>query len=232
MTNGAVVVVGGTGGLGRDIAQRYADRGHPVVISGRDAARAGSVAAEIGNGARGIALDLTSPRDLAGRLGDIGAVDHLVLSAIARDTNSVRDYDVDRAVELVTLKVVGYTEVVHALAGRMHDNSAILLFGGMAKERPYPGSTTVTSVNGAVTTMVRTFALELAPIRVNAIHPGIVGDTPFWSGKDAALRAVVERTPTRRLTTTKDVTDAAVFLLENPSVNGVNLTVDGGWIMA
>ena len=203
-----------------------------MVISGRDAARAESVAAEIGGGTRGIALDLTSPHDVAERLADVGEVDHLVLSAIARDTNSVRDYDVDRAVELVTLKVVGYTQVVHALAGRMHDDSSILLFGGMAKERPYPGSTTVTSVNGAVTTMVRTFALELAPIRVNAIHPGIVGDTPFWSGKDAALTAVLERTPTRRLTTTKDVTDAAVFLLENPSVNGVNLTVDGGWIMA
>jgi NAD(P)-dependent dehydrogenase (short-subunit alcohol dehydrogenase family) len=127
------------------------------------------------------------------------------------------------------LKLVGYTEVVHALCGRLHDDSAILLFGGMAKERPYPGSTTVTSVNGAVTTMVRTFALELAPIRVNALHPGIVGDSPFWSGKD--LSAVVARTPTGRLATMAEITDAAAFLLENRAVNGVNLTADGGWIM-
>ena len=55
-----------------------------------------------------------------------------------------------------------------------------MLFGGLAKERPYPGSTTVTTVNGAVSAMVRTLALELAPVRVNAIHPGVVGDSPAW----------------------------------------------------
>lgn len=229
MSDGAVVVIGGTAGIGREIAQAYADRGRTVALTGRDPARAASVAAEIGPGARGIGLDLNEPHAIARRLADLGAVDHLVLAAIARDANTVRDYDIDRAVELTTLKVVGYTEVVHTLLGRMHDESSILLFGGMAKERPYPGSTTVTSVNGAVTAMVRTFAIELAPIRVNAIHPGIVGDSPFWSGKD--LQAVVDRTPTRRLATMSDVTDAVVFLLENRSVNGVNLTVDGGWIM-
>jgi NAD(P)-dependent dehydrogenase (short-subunit alcohol dehydrogenase family) len=101
----------------------------------------------------------------------------------------------------------------------------------MAKERPYPGSTTVTSVNGAVTTIVRTYALELAPIRVNAIHPGIVGDSPYWAGKEEALERTRARTPTGRLATMADVTDACIFLLENASVNGVNLTVDGGWIM-
>lgn len=131
----------------------------------------------------------------------------------------------------MTQKIVGYTQAVHVLVDRLHDDSSILLFGGMAKERPYPGSTTVTSVNGAVTTMVRTFALELAPIRVNAVHPGIVGDSPFWSGKEEALARVLERTPTNRLVTMEDVTDACLFLLENGSVNGVNLTVDGGWIM-
>jgi NAD(P)-dependent dehydrogenase (short-subunit alcohol dehydrogenase family) len=229
MSDGAVVVVGGTAGIGREIAQHYADGGREVVISGRDRARAESVAAEIGGNTRGIGFDLSEPHAIADELGDIATVDFLVLAAIERDANSAREYDVDRAVRLVTLKLVGYTEVVHALCARMHDDSSILLFGGMAKERPYPGSTTVTSVNGAVTTMVRTFAIELAPIRVNALHPGIVGDSPFWAGKD--LSAVVARTPTGRLATMAEVTDAAAFLLENRSVNGVNLTVDGGWIM-
>ncbi len=229
MSDGAVVVVGGTAGIGREIAQHYADGGREVVISGRDRARAESVAAAIGGNTRGIGFDLSEPHAIADELGDIATVDFLVLAAIERDANSAREYDVDRAVRLVTLKLVGYTEVVHALCARMHDDSSILLFGGMAKERPYPGSTTVTSVNGAVTTMVRTFAIELAPIRVNALHPGIVGDSPFWAGKD--LSAVVARTPTGRLATMAEVTDAAAFLLENRSVNGVNLTVDGGWIM-
>ena len=229
MANGAVVVVGGTAGIGREIARHYADAGRDVVITGRDQARAESVAAEIGGCTRGVGFDLVEPHAVAEKLDGIGSVDFLVLAAIDRDANTVREYDIVRAVQLVTLKLVGYTEVVHALCGRLHDDSAILLFGGMAKERPYPGSTTVTSVNGAVTTMVRTFALELAPIRVNALHPGIVGDSPFWSGKD--LSAVVARTPTGRLATMAEITDAAAFLLENRAVNGVNLTADGGWIM-
>jgi NAD(P)-dependent dehydrogenase (short-subunit alcohol dehydrogenase family) len=105
----------------------------------------------------------------------------------------------------------------------------VVLFGGRAKDRPYPGSTTVTTINGGVSSMIRTLAVELAPIRFNAVHPGIVGDSPYW--KDKSLDAVVARTPTRRLTTMADVVDATVFLLENQSVNGVNLYVDGGWML-
>jgi NAD(P)-dependent dehydrogenase (short-subunit alcohol dehydrogenase family) len=158
-------------------------------------------------------------------------VDHVVLSAIERDSNTVKDYDVERALRLATLKLVGYTEVLHCLHPRMHDETSVLMFGGLAKDRPYPGSTTVTAVNGAVTTMVRTFAIELAPVRVNALHPGIVGDSPMWVNASEMLANVKARTPTGRLITMDQVTDAAVFLLENRAMNGVNLAVDGGWMM-
>jgi NAD(P)-dependent dehydrogenase (short-subunit alcohol dehydrogenase family) len=77
--------------------------------------------------------------------------------------------------------------------------------------------------------MITTFAVELAPIRFNAIHPGIVGDSPYWV--DKPLDAVIARTPTKRLCTMEDVVDAVVFLLENRSVNGVNLYVDSGWLL-
>jgi NAD(P)-dependent dehydrogenase (short-subunit alcohol dehydrogenase family) len=225
-----MVVVGGTAGIGLGVARAYAGRGCDVVLSGRDRSRAEAVAAEVGGSTSGIGLDLSAPHALAQQLAGVGAVDRLVLAAISRDVNTVRDYDVGRAVELVTLKLVGYTEVVHALADRMHDETSVLLFGGLAKDRPYPGSTTVTAINGAVTAMVRTFAVELAPVRVNAIHPGIVGDSPFWAGKDAVLEDTLAHTPTKRLPTMADVVDASVFLLENRSVNCVNLNVDGGWV--
>ena len=231
MARGAVVVIGGTQGLGRRIAEQFAARGRDVVISGRDEQRAAQVAGEIGGAARGIALDLSAPAGIARALGGIAAVDHVVLSAIERDVNNVREYDIDRAVRLVTLKLVGYTEVVHCLHPEMHDDTSVLLFGGLAKDRPYPGSTTVTSVNGAVTGMVRTLATELAPVRVNALHPGIVGDSPYWEGNAAMLEQVKARTPTGRLVTMDDITNAALFLLENRSVNGVNLAVDGGWVI-
>jgi NAD(P)-dependent dehydrogenase (short-subunit alcohol dehydrogenase family) len=226
------VVVGGTSGIGRVVAERLASRGDAVVVTGRDVKRAATVADEIGEGARGLPLDLTRPGEIASRLDGVDRVDALVIAAIERDENTVRDYDVDRALRLVTLKLVGYTEVIHALASRFSKNAAIVLFGGLAKERPYPGSTTVTTVNGAVSSMIRTLAVELAPVRVNAVHPGIVGDSPHWSGKPAAvLDAVRSRTPLGRLAAMEDIAGAVLFLLDNAAVNGVDLTVDGGWLL-
>jgi len=228
---GATLIVGGTRGIGRRLAEQYAARGRRVVITGRDRGQTEAVAHEIG-ATTGVALDLTEPTQIGSALESVGTVDHVVLAAIERDSNSVREYEVGRAIRLATLKLVGYTEVLHCLCTRMHDNTSVLLFGGLAKDRPYPGSTTVTSVNGAVTTMVRTLATELAPVRVNALHPGVVGDSPAWINATDFLEGVKQRTPTGRLVTMDEVTNAAVFLLENTAVNGVNLHVDGGWVLA
>lgn len=234
---GAVVVVGGTRAIGLEIVRHYAGRGAEVVLTGRDPAGVEAAVAEIaGSGARGaggpvsgIAFDLSEPRSIAPALAGLGPVRHLVLAAIDRDANTVADYDVDRAIRLVTLKLVGYTEVVHALRDRLTQDASIVLFGGMAKERPYPGSTTVSTVNGGVTGLTRSLVEELRPIRVNAIHPGIVGDSPFWAEKPAAVESYRSQTPTGRLATMADIVGAVAFLLENGSVNGLDLMVDGGW---
>ncbi len=231
MAAGTTLIIGGTRGLGRHLAERCAQRGDAVVISGRDRVAAESIAREIGASTSGIGVDLAEPALIGNALREIDQVDRVVLTAIERDTNTVQDYSVERAVRLATLKLVGYTEVLHCLHRRMDSGASVLLFGGLAKDRPYPGSTTVTSVNGAVATMVRTFVVELAPVRVNALHPGIVGDSPAWAGNAEMLKRVVERTPTGHLVTMDDIADAALFLLENRAVNGVNLAVDGGWMI-
>lgn len=224
---GSVVIVGGTAGLGRELAEHYAAAGQPVVLTGRDKARAERVAAEIGPDVSGVALDLTDPHGIADAVAGLGPVRHLVLAAIERDSNTVAGYDIANAIHLTTLKLVGYTETVHALADRLTGDGSVLLFGGMARIRPYPGSTTVSSINAGVIGMVRTMSCELGPTRVNSIHPGIVGDSPYWTGKP--LDAVLAGTLTGRLATMADVVQAAVFLMENNSVNGVDLAVDGGW---
>ena len=231
MASSTVVVVGGTRGLGREVAQSYADRGRDVVVTGRDQASAETCAAEIGGSTRGVALDLTEPDTIADGLSDIGEVQYLVLAAIERDANTVRAYDIAAALRLVTLKLVGYTEVIHSLVPRLAAESAILIFGGLARDRPYPGSTTVTTVNGGVTGLVRTLVIELAPTRVNALHPAIVGDSPQWRDMPPErFEALVQRTPTGRLVTMAEVVEASRFLLENQAINGINLPVDGGWL--
>ena len=228
---GNVVIVGGTQGLGRELAQSYADEGRDVVVTGRDQSRADTAAQEIGGNTTGIGFDLADPHTIAGHLADVGDVDHLVLAAIERDVNKVHEYDIEGALRLVTLKLVGYTEVIHTLTPRFRDGASILMFGGLARDRPYPGSTTVTTVNGGVTSLVRTLVIELAPTRVNALHPAIVGDSPQW--RDMAperYKALVDRTPIGRLVTMAEVVGASRFLLENQAINGINLEVDGGWM--
>jgi NAD(P)-dependent dehydrogenase (short-subunit alcohol dehydrogenase family) len=229
---GTTVVVGATSGIGLATARHYAERGDRVWVTSRAADRAAETATEIGGDTHGLALDLAEPLTLRDALAAVGSVDRLVIAAVDRDENTVRDYDVQRASHLVTLKLVGYAEVVHVLADRLGEDSAVVLFGGLAKDRPYPGSTNVTTVNGGISAMVHTLGVELAPTRVNAIHPGIVGDTPYWENKpEGALDPIVQRTPLGRLVTTDEVVHAVAFLLENPAVTGVNLAVDGGWLL-
>jgi NAD(P)-dependent dehydrogenase (short-subunit alcohol dehydrogenase family) len=225
----SVVVIGGTTGIGREVARHFAGRGDRVTLTGRDAARAAAVAEEVGGDTTGLALDLSVPLSIDAALAGIEAVDDLVLAAIERDANSVASYDIERALRLVTLKLVGYTEVVHALRPRMAPDGAIVIFGGLAQQRPYPGSTTVSTVNGGVIGLMHTLVVELAPIRVNVIHPGIVGDSPEWRERD--LSPVVARTPCGRLAQMADVVDAVAFLLRNPAINGVDLNVDGGTLL-
>ena len=229
---GTVVVVGGTCELGKHLAQHYAREGHPVVVTSRDLERAQAAAREVGGDCVGLAFDLSQPHQIASALAEVDDVLHLALVALYRDGNKVREYNIDEAIKLVTLKLVGYTEVVHVLAPKMRGEGSIVLFGGLARDQPYPGSTTITTVNGGVSTMVNTLALELAPIRVNAIHPGQVGDTPAWANKPKeVLDDLRSRTALGRLVTIEDVIHATAFLLENRGVTGVNLRVDGGRMM-
>lgn len=226
------VVIGGTSGIGLEIAKDAIARGEQVVLTGRDLENARSVAAGLGDGATGLAVDLSEPESIAESLASVGTVNGLVLAAIERDANTVRDYDIARARRLVVLKLVGYTETVHTLLDRLEPSveTGIVLFGGRAKDAPYPGSTTVSTINGGVEGLVKTMALELAPIRVNALHPGIIGDSPFWANKPAGvLDGYTSRTPGGELATMADVVGATRFLLDNHGVSGTSLYTDRGW---
>ena len=228
-SEGAVVVVGGTRAIGLGIARHYAEAGNPVVISGRSSESVERALGHLPVGVQGVVFDLAEPEAIDAALADVGPVRRLVLVAIDRDENRITDYSIERAVRLVTLKLVGFTQVIVSLRERLTDDASLVLFGGMAKERPYPGSTTVSTVNGGVVGLTRTLVEELRPLRVNSIHPGVVGDSPYWAEKPAAVEHYRSQTPTGRLACMDDIVDATVFLLENQGVNGVELIVDNGW---
>ena len=227
--DGAVVVVGGTRAIGLELVKHYAAQGREVVLTGQYQENVDAAVAEVGGSVRGITFDLARPNKIKDFLADIGPVSRLALVAIDRDQNSVAEYHLDRAIRLVTLKLVGYTAVVSALRSRFTPDASVVLFGGMAKERPYPGSTTVTTVNGGVVGLTRTLVEELRPVRVNSIHPGVVGNSPYWAERPAAVAKYTSESPLGRLAQMDEIVDAAVFLLENKAVNGVDLIVDCGW---
>jgi NAD(P)-dependent dehydrogenase (short-subunit alcohol dehydrogenase family) len=224
------VIIGGSSGIGFELARRAAATGASVVITSRDKDRADAAAAEIGGATRGLAIDLAEPRTIADSLADITEVDNLVITAIEQSPNTLHGLDIDAAVRAVTIKLVGYAEAVRALSNRFNEGASVVLFGGLAKERPYPGSTIVTAFNGGVSGLMRTLAVEMKPHRVNAIHPGVVGDTAKW--RDVTDHPAIARTPIGRFVTMAEVADATEFLLRNNGMNAHDLVIDGGWLVS
>ena len=231
MAERTILVVGGTSGIGLELAKDIVGHGDKVIITGRDLAKTTEIAASIGDHASAVAVDLSEPESIAESLAGVGKINGLVLAAIERDNNNIREYSIERATRLTILKLIGYSQTIHVLLDRLEASvdTGIVLFGGRAKDAPYPGSTTVSTINGGVDGMVNTLALELSPIRVNSLHSGIIGDSPFWSSKPAAVAGYESRTPGNELATMVDVVDAVQFLLRNRGVSGVHLYVDRGW---
>jgi NAD(P)-dependent dehydrogenase (short-subunit alcohol dehydrogenase family) len=225
------IVVGGTGFLGRAIAGHFAQRGDVVFITGRDKSSAEAAAAGIGAGVRGLAVDLSEPDTIEAAFAGVAEVDNLVITATDPTPNTIAEFNTTQAVKSVTVKLVGYAETVRVLHPRFTPGAAVVLFGGLAKERPYPGSTMVTTFNGGISGLTKTLAREIAPHRVNAIHPGIVGDSPKWAPVPLEQQPGALRTPIGRLVTAGEVVGATDFLLTNGGVNAIDLYVDGGYLI-
>jgi NAD(P)-dependent dehydrogenase (short-subunit alcohol dehydrogenase family) len=231
--NDHIVIVGGTSGLGFAVAQAADALGCKVTITGRGTGRASNIAASISPRAKGHHLDLEDSGSIRAALAEGDAIDHLVISPIHRLATSVKDFNAAEAARLAHVKLVAYAEVVSASVPRLKPTSSIVLFGGLAKANPYPGSTMVSIVNGGIVGMTRTMAVELSPIRVNGISPGLVPDSPAWKraieqGATAIVDAMTARTPSRRLAMTEDIVHAVFFLMDNRAVNGIDLEIDGG----
>lgn len=229
------VVVAGSGGIGREIARHLVLRGDEVLVGGSNAGRAAATASELGSGATGLILDLANPSEMTNAIArEVGQrkIDHLVMSSVGSSQfqNSVLDFDVERAERFVKLKLIGYVAAIAALEPLMSERASVVVIGGQGRDLPYPGSTMVTAINGAIAALVASLAIELAPRRVNAVHPGVVGDsTRAVSIESSAIRS---RVLTGELVTVAEVATAVLFLLDNQGVNRVNLAVDGGWLGA
>ena len=219
-----VLVIGGTSGIGRATAEHALAAGARVTVAGRTPQQVPGAAFE--------AVDLTdtaSVEDLFARVGD---VDHLVLSAGPGAMGTVRDLTSAQARPYLDAKFWGYYEAVRAASTTLAATGSITLVGGAASRKHAPGRPMMAAVNAALEAFGKANALDLAPIRVNVVAPGLV-DTPAYAGVPDEIRQGMfagygASVPAGRAGTADDVASAVLFLVTTPWVTGTVIDVDGG----
>jgi NAD(P)-dependent dehydrogenase (short-subunit alcohol dehydrogenase family) len=178
------------------------------------------------------AVDLTDEATIAALAERLGTVDHVVSTASARARGQLADLSAETVTLSFQTKVIGPILLAKHFAPRMPSDGSFVLFSGSSARKPTIGMLAVGATNAAADTVTRSLAVELAPIRVNAISPGTI-DTGAYDALGEQKKAAVfaDRTaqnPARRIGTSEDVADAVVFALTNTFVTGVSLGVDGG----
>jgi NAD(P)-dependent dehydrogenase (short-subunit alcohol dehydrogenase family) len=226
-----VLVVGRGSGLARAIVLAAADAGARVVAAGRDQenlttayASESAVSTET--------VDLTDEACIAALAGRLGSVDHVVSTASARARGRITDLDRDAVRLSFDTKVIGPLMLAKHLAPRMSEGGSFVIFSGVAAAKIAVGTMGVAITNAAADTLVRSLALELAPIRVNGISPGVI-DTGAWDafgeqGKADYFADVSARNPARRIGTPDDIAQGVIFALTSTFLTGQTLHIDGG----
>jgi NAD(P)-dependent dehydrogenase (short-subunit alcohol dehydrogenase family) len=226
-----VLVIGRAGGIARAVAVAARDAGAQVVAAGRDQRTLAAVYA----GEPGITtgtVDLTDEASIAALGRRLEAVGHVVSTASARARGRLADLDRDAIRLSFDTKVIGPLMLAKHLAPRMAGGGSFVLFSGVAAAKITVGTLGVAITNGAADVLARSLALELAPIRVNAISPGVI-DTGAWDalgkqGKADYFADMSARNPARRIGTGDDIANGVLFAMTSPFLTGVTLHIDGG----
>jgi NAD(P)-dependent dehydrogenase (short-subunit alcohol dehydrogenase family) len=231
LTGSTVLVIGGSSGIGLASARLARERGARVWIAARDAARLERARRELG-GVEALAVDAADEPSVAALFARIGALDH-VLSTAGAVVHAPRlegELDVLRARS--DLRVRAALHVVRHAAPRIRPGGSITLMSGTASQRPHAGGALDSAACAAIEGLTRALALELGPVRINALCPGPI-DTPLLASALGPARAdylaqVAKQLPVGRAGRPEDVAQAALFLMSCGFATGVVLPVDGG----
>lgn len=226
-----LVVVGAGSNTGRLLARAASAAGAELVLAGPDPRKLEWTAAELAGPSQVIPVDLADEDSIAALARTVGRFDHLVSTAAMPANGPLAELELGSVQRAFAAKVIGPLLLAKHLADKAADDGSFTFFSGVAAWRPAPARTVMATTNGALAFLVQALAVELAPVRVNAVSPGIV-DTGSWDGlgsdKAAFLRGVAERNPARRVGTPEDLIKAVRYAIDNPYVTGTVLHVDGG----
>ena len=225
-----VVVVGRGSGIARAVALLARDEGAHVIAAGRDKAKLAD--AYQGLDVTAESVDITDDTSIAALADRVGAVDHVVSTASARARGMLADLERKNLQLSFDTKVIGPTMFAKHFAQQMNPSGSFVLFSGVNAFKVNVGYLGVAITNGAVDFLTRSLAVELAPIRVNAISPGVI-DTGAWDafgedGKRNYFERISSSNPARRIGTSADVAGAVLFAMTNSFLTGVTLKIDGG----
>ena len=232
----SVVVLGGASGIGLATAVAAAARGAVVTVTSRSAERVAHAVRRIGGSARGEVVNLENEEETRALCERIGGFDHLVYTAGDELLVSpVAQLDLAAARRAFEVRVFGALGAIKHAAPRIRPGGSIVLTHGIAGARPSAGWAVGASVCGAMDALTRALAVELAPVRVNAVSPGFVR-TPLWNPipeaqREALFRDAGAKLLTKRVGEAAEIAEAYCYLMENTFTTGQTLVVDGGGLL-
>jgi NAD(P)-dependent dehydrogenase (short-subunit alcohol dehydrogenase family) len=225
-----ILVVGRGSGIARAVALLARSEGARVIVAGRDRAKLADSYDDDGISAE--TIDITDDASIAALADRVGRVDHVVSTASARARGNLADLQRENLRMSFDTKVIGPAMLAKYFAGQINPGGSFVLFSGVHAFKINVGYLGVGITNGAVDFLTRWLAVELAPIRVNAISPGVI-DTGAWDplgaeGKRDYFEHIAAGNPARRIGTPEDIAGAVLFAMTNTFMTGMTLKVDGG----
>lgn len=228
-----VVVVGGGSGIGAATAAVFASDGADVLIAGRDQARLDATAKRIGFPLTTRSLDAGDPAQLDAFFADLDPVDHLIVTlSSSRGAGALVDLGPDELAAAFDGKFWPTYRILRAAPSALRPGGSITLVTAASAGAALPGTSGLAAVNGALGAMVPPLAAELAPLRVNAVSPGVV-DTEWWSGvpadrKEALFADFAAGTPVGRVGRPEEVADVVRMVATNGFMTGTVVPCTGG----
>jgi NAD(P)-dependent dehydrogenase (short-subunit alcohol dehydrogenase family) len=231
-----VIVLGGSSGIGYAVAEYALAEGARVVIGSSHAGRVDAAVTALGTKAEGHALDLTDEAAIEAFFNAAGSFDHLVFTAgDSLRLGEIAATDLSLARRAFDIRYWGALAAVKYGAPRIVQGGSIVLTTGVAALRPRSGWAFGSSVCGAMEALTRALAVELAPLRVNAVSPGLIATNLWQNMSEEDRRAMYEQAgkhlPVGRVGEARDVAAAYLFLMESAFATGQTVVVDGGAVL-